>query len=144
MSRRLDRFSFPGVPQKSQRVDHSIAVFAGKTQRLTELGAYHDHDLVKAIPPQLRQVEVPTRLRTKVELNAKLFEQTEIPVEHFSRKPVLRDRTADHAAGIAILLKHINLNPGRGQLGCGCHATRSGADDRDLATCRLSLRVFVR
>ena len=135
----VERVVLPRVPQELQGIHHPVAVLALKAQFLAELGADHDHYLAKTIAAQLREANVAPRLHVVVNLYTEFFQWPEVLVEYGLGKPVFGNCSADHPAGVGVLLEYLHLTSCMSQLRRCRHPAGSSPDDRDLDAqrCRL-------
>ena len=132
---------FAGPAQKLQCIGHAVTILALEAQRLAELGADHDYDLVEAVLAQLREAKVSSCLLAEMELHAEIFQQLEVSVEDCPWKPVFRDCAANHATGIAVFLEYFDVDTGMRQFGCCRHTAWTGTDNCDLVTCWFGLCI---
>ncbi|MPM63265.1 hypothetical protein SDC9_110145 [bioreactor metagenome] len=117
---------------KVHAAEYIRGIFAGNVQLAAGLGADGDVEGLVTLLAQIVHTHIFAHFHTAFDLNAHLFEDLDLGVDHVLFKPESGDAQSEHATGDLFFFKHGHVVTVNGQVVGTGKPGRPGADDGDL------------
>ena len=122
--------------QELDPVEHARGILARQPEALALLGADRDEDGAEPVAAQAGHGHVAADADAIPELHAEALQDRQVLRDLRLRQAIGRDRPADHAAGVRVLLEDRDRGAGAREPLRGGEPGRTGADDRDAGGAR--------